>query len=250
MGCDIVLCVRRALAVGAVLAIVPCFAEPLAVPGSSESVAREYRIREDASTGRLVRQAFKLRKSDRNRSESSALAAQDKVVQGESSQPASSDAGRLDLEALIRQTAQRFEVDPELVRAVIRQESAYDPYAVSIKGAKGLMQLMPETARRLGVKDVFDPAENVHGGTKLLRMLLDRYDGDRRLALAAYNAGEDAVSRYDGVPPYRETQNYVERIVGPDPGQTAGESNVVEQAELRSVTAMVEPGGGLLFTAE
>ena len=249
--CDIVLTVTRALAVGALLAVVPCAAEPSAVSGAAESYAREYRIREDASTGRLVRQAVKVRRSTRTRNESLPLAGQENtVVQGESGRPASSEAGRLDLESLIRQMARRFEVDPGLVRAVIRQESAYDPYAVSVKGAKGLMQLMPATARRLGVKDVFDPAENVRGGTELLRTLLDRYDGDRRLALAAYNAGEAAVERYDGVPPYRETEDYVERIVGGDPGATAHEGEFVERVGPRRVIAMVEPSGALLFVAE
>jgi soluble lytic murein transglycosylase-like protein len=103
-------------------------------------------------------------------------------------------------------------VDPELIHAVIRQESGYDLFAVSRKGARGLMQLMPQTALELGVKDIFDPAENVYGGVQHLRRLLDRYDGDRRLALAAYNAGEGAVKRYGGVPPYPETVDYVSRI--------------------------------------
>jgi hypothetical protein len=103
---------------------------------------------------------------------------------------------------------------------VIRQESAFDPFAVSVKGAQGLMQLMPGTAVRFGVQDVFDPAENVLGGVKYLRHLLDRYDGDTRLALAAYNAGEGAVDRYEGVPPYPETRDYVQRIAG---GSRSGE---------------------------
>ncbi len=112
------------------------------------------------------------------------------------------------------------------------------------------MQLMPATARRLGVKDVFDPAENVRGGTELLRMLLDRYEGDRHLALAAYNAGEGAVERYDGIPPYRETQDYVDRIVGVAPSETAWEGEMSATDEPRKVLAMVEPNGALLFVAE
>ena len=141
-------------------------------------------------------------------------------------------------------------MEPELINAVIRQESAYDPYAVSHKGAKGLMQLMPAMARRFGVKDVFDPAENVQGGVKYLRQLLDRYDGDRRLALAAYNAGEGAVDRFGGVPPYRETQNYVERIVGPSESDAAAEAGALGSDEpvVRHVVAM-ERNGTLLFEA-
>ena len=141
-------------------------------------------------------------------------------------------------------------MEPELIDAVIRQESGYDPYAVSHKGAKGLMQLMPATAKRFGVKDVFDPAENVQGGVKYLRQLLDRYDGDRRLALAAYNAGEGAVDRFGGVPPYRETQDYVDRIVGPSEADTAADTAVEQSVELvvQRVRA-TEQDGTLLFEA-
>jgi soluble lytic murein transglycosylase-like protein len=137
-----------------------------------------------------------------------------------------------------------------LIHAVIRQESGYDPYAVSHKGAKGLMQLMPATAKRFGVKDVFDPAENVQGGVKYHRQLLDRYDGDRRLALAAYNAGEGAVDRFGGVPPYRETEDYVDRIVGPSEADIAADLAVNESEEpvVQRVTA-TEQDGTLLFEA-
>jgi len=99
------------------------------------------------------------------------------------------------------------------VKAVIHAESDFVPYAVSPKGALGLMQLMPATARRHGVWRVFDPRENVEGGVRYLRFLLDRYAGNVRLALAAYNAGEGAVDRYGGIPPYRETQEYLERVL-------------------------------------
>ncbi|MEZ5394847.1 MAG: lytic transglycosylase domain-containing protein [Bryobacterales bacterium] len=137
------------------------------------------------------------------------------VVQGGSADTGSANgSGKVDLDVLIRRLSERYELAPELVRAVIRQESAFDPFAVSVKGAQGLMQLMPETARRVGVQDVFDPAENVLGGVKYLRLLLDRYEGDTRLALAAYNAGEGAVDRYKGIPPYAETRDYVQRITG------------------------------------
>ena len=115
--------------------------------------------------------------------------------------------------AIIDHAAQRHGVDPLLVSAVIRQESGFRADAVSAAGAVGLMQLMPGTAKDLGVADPFDPAANVDGGTRLLRSLLDRYDGRVDLALAAYNAGAGAVDRFHGVPPYTETQSYVRAIM-------------------------------------
>lgn len=115
---------------------------------------------------------------------------------------------------IIHEAARTYDLDPVLLAAVMRIESNFDPFAVSPKGACGLLQLIPATARRFGVGDVFDPAENVHGGARYLQWLMARYDGDTRLALAAYNAGENAVDRYGGIPPYRETQNYVRKVLG------------------------------------
>ena len=116
---------------------------------------------------------------------------------------------------LIRQHATQHRVRPELVRAVIQVESAFNPRAVSPKGAMGLMQLMPATAKQFGVIDPFNPAENIRAGVSYLRQLLDRYDHDEQLALAAYNAGPGAVDKYGSkVPPYKETQNYVSKITG------------------------------------
>lgn len=108
--------------------------------------------------------------------------------------------------------AKQHNVEPVLVDSVIRAESNYNPKAVSHKGALGLMQLMPATARQYGVANAFDPAQNIDAGVKHLRYLLGLYRGDMTLALAAYNAGEGAVARYKGVPPYRETLGYVEKI--------------------------------------
>ncbi len=125
--------------------------------------------------------------------------------------PVSPTAARYD--DIVQQTASREALRPELVRAVIQVESAYNERATSPKGAMGLMQLMPGTAAELGVADPYDPAQNIRGGTRYLRQLLDKYDGDERLALAAYNAGSGAVDRYGKkVPPYRETQDYVKKV--------------------------------------
>ena len=112
---------------------------------------------------------------------------------------------------VIERAASTFAVDPKLVKSVMLIESAFDPRAVSRKGARGLMQLMPETAARWGVRNSFDPAENVSGGAKYLAYLLGLYGGDTTRALAAYNAGESAVARYGGVPPFEETRLYVRK---------------------------------------
>jgi soluble lytic murein transglycosylase-like protein len=114
----------------------------------------------------------------------------------------------------IREIAARHGVGADLVEAVIRAESAFNPRAVSNKGAQGLMQLMPRTASSLGVRNAFDPRENIEGGVRHLRYLLDKYPGNVSLALAAYNAGEKAVDQYGGIPPYAETQQYVQKILG------------------------------------
>ncbi len=113
---------------------------------------------------------------------------------------------------LVTTTARALDINPQLVMAVIAVESAFNPRAVSPKNAQGLMQLMPETAARFGVRDPFDERENVRGGTTYLRELLKRFDGDLVLALAAYNAGEGAIATNGGVPPYRETKDYIERV--------------------------------------
>lgn len=117
-----------------------------------------------------------------------------------------------EIDALARRVAAEYDVAPELVLAVIAVESAWQPEAVSHAGAQGLMQLIPETAERFGVRDPFDPEQNVRGGTRYLRWLLSLFRGDVTRALAAYNAGERAVLRHGGVPPYPETQNYVVKV--------------------------------------
>lgn len=118
-----------------------------------------------------------------------------------------------DFNNIIKEASQKYGVEEELVRAIIKQESGFNPNAVSCAGAQGLMQLMPETAKGLGVADPMDPRDNVMGGVKYIKQMLDRYDGNKTKALAAYNAGPGNVDHYGGVPPFSETQNYVNNIL-------------------------------------
>ena len=118
-----------------------------------------------------------------------------------------------DIRAMATESARRHGLDPALVLAVIGVESNFQPQAVSPNGAQGLMQLMPGTARELGVADPLDPAANLEGGSRYLSALVNQYQGDLKKALAAYNAGAGAVSRHGGVPPYRETRDYVDRVL-------------------------------------
>jgi soluble lytic murein transglycosylase-like protein len=130
-----------------------------------------------------------------------------------STTPVESTSARERYEPYVLEHSTRHSLNPELVRAVIQVESGYNPRARSPKGAMGLMQLMPETARMLGVQRPYDPEQNIRGGTRYLRLLLDKYDGDVTLALAAYNAGSGAVDRYGKrIPPYRETRDYVRKV--------------------------------------
>jgi soluble lytic murein transglycosylase-like protein len=114
---------------------------------------------------------------------------------------------------LITESCRLHGVDFALVKAVIRAESSFDPYAISIKGAEGLMQLMPETSKRLNVANPFNPQDNIAGGVKYLKYLLDRFNADLKLSLAAYNAGETTVAQIKGIPNYRETKNYIAEVL-------------------------------------
>ncbi|HVN06364.1 MAG TPA: lytic transglycosylase domain-containing protein [Bryobacteraceae bacterium] len=138
--------------------------------------------------------------------------------------------------------AQKNQLSPQLVHSVIQVESNYDPEAVSPKGALGLMQLVPSTAKRFGVANVFDPADNIEGGARYLKYLLQLYNGDQALALAAYNAGEGAVSRYGGVPPFPETQDYVARVQQRLQGMRAAKVTAEGAAAVQSSGDPASPG--------
>jgi soluble lytic murein transglycosylase-like protein len=127
--------------------------------------------------------------------------------------PMASAAFKPSYDALIRTASDRYSIDADLIRAVIKTESDFDATARSRKGAMGLMQLMPDTARFHNVGDAYNPEENVEGGVRHLRMLLDRYRGDLELSLAAYNAGSGAVEKHQGIPPFSETREYVRRVL-------------------------------------
>lgn len=153
------------------------------------------------------------------------------------------------VEKLVREAAERHQVDPALVRAVIETESNWNPSAISRKGALGLMQLIPTTAQRFGANDVFSPKQNVEAGVSYLKTLLERYNGNLDLALAAYNAGEGAVDRAHGVPSYRETRNYVQRVQEAyfRPGSGRLESAYTRVNQIHRV---VEASGRIIFTNE
>jgi soluble lytic murein transglycosylase-like protein len=159
------------------------------------------------------------------------------------------DMGRDGVEKIVREASDRHRVDPALVRAVIETESNWNPKAWSHKGAGGLMQLIPTTAQRWGAYDVFNPQQNVDAGVKHLKWLLERYNGNLDLALAAYNAGEGAVDRAHGVPAYRETRDYVQKVQNayfrPGSGRLA-DAYVNPHAIHRDVTT----DGRIIFTNE
>ena len=164
-------------------------------------------VRSDPRTGRLVRSVVVTPKTVAQRAVPENLVAP-RVV----SAPAAVAPEPAPLQQTVERIAAQHELPAELLHSVIKVESNYNPYAVSSKGALGMMQLIPSTAKRFGVGNVFDPVENIEGGARYLRYLLDLYQGNYPLALAAYNAGEGAVAKHGGVPPYKETQNYLRLV--------------------------------------
>ena len=153
---------------------------------------------------------------------------------------------------LVEQTANRLQMDPGLIRAIVRVESGYNPNAVSSKGAMGLMQLIPATAQRFGVANPFDPKQNIEGGVNYLKHLLDLFGGDLNLSLAAYNAGEHTVQRSGGIPSIPETQNYVRRVTsiyqtGNSPAPAASK-NTTKEPPKAPITRYVDEYGVVHFT--
>jgi len=154
------------------------------------------------------------------------------------------------LDRIVREAAERNSLDPALVKAVISTESGWNPNAVSAKGAVGLMQLIPQTAQRYGVNNSFDPAQNIEGGAKYLKSLLDRYNGDLTKSLAAYNAGERTVDLNGGVPAIPETQRYVEKVTNAyfQPGSHRNRS--LWSPPKPPVRREIDPNGRVVFTNE
>lgn len=204
-------CFTYAIIILVSLGVIPVCAQPIRIASS---------VRADNRSGRLIRMEVVTPKIIESRPTAGPDAARAPV------RPASGG-----LRDLVDSVARKHEVEPALVHSVIRVESNYNPAAVSHKGALGLMQLIPSTARRFGVRDSFNASENLEGGVQYLKHLLELYGGDERLALAAYNAGEGAVARWGGIPPYPETRNYVYEV-----GRRLG--------EVRR-TARVQPAGGV-----
>jgi len=153
------------------------------------------------------------------------------------------------LQHMASEAAEKHRIDPALVHAVIDAESGWNPFAVSAKGARGLMQLMPDMARDLGVEDSFDPAQNLEGGVRHLRGLLEQYNGNLDFALAAYNAGGGAVSRAGGVPNYRETKEYVRKITDAYFSGGTNRQAFVMRAK-RAVYSVLDSNGRRIFTNE
>jgi hypothetical protein len=158
-------------------------------------------------------------------------------------------ANREKIEDMIREVSGRYRVDPALVRAVIETESNWNSSAVSRKGAQGLMQLVPGTAHQLGVNNAFDPKQNLDGGVRYLHSLLERYNGDLDRALAAYNAGPHAVDRAGGIPQYRETRDYVQKVT--DSYFRPGSDRLPRAYDApRPIYREVDTGGRVVFTNE
>ncbi|NOY22047.1 MAG: lytic transglycosylase domain-containing protein [Acidobacteria bacterium] len=153
-----------------------------------------------------------------------------------------------EINRLVEKYAVLYDLDERLLHAVIRTESDYDRNAVSQKGAMGLMQLMPETGKQYGVENFFNPEENIRAGAKHLKSLLDRYFGDTKMALAAYNAGITAVDRYNGIPPFQETENYVSKILSMVNGEDSSESGNTSRPQRTTIYRYTDAKGRICLT--
>ena len=235
------------------LAAVLCAAEPAQQPQGGMRVTTV--IRSNPRTGKLVRSVVVTPKSNPAERPIEVPVAPPPVSEESTPAPTVFDAA-------VERVAAEHSIPASLIHSVIQVESNYDPGAVSSKGAQGLMQLIPETARRFGVSDAFDPLENMQGGARYLRHLLDLYRGDFALTLAAYNAGEGAVARYGGIPPYPETQQYVQRVSrrlqktqakkGPRAPQAQNETKLADAAPAgpRHIAEIVEPDGSVRYVTQ
>jgi len=226
-------------------------ADPSAPPRRIESV-----VRADLRTGKLVRSVIVTPKPVVEKRVES-VAVQPRVIAPvDPAQEPAAPPTDASVDATVERIAAEQSLSPELLHSVIKVESNYNPYAVSSKGALGIMQLIPSTARRFGVADVFNPVDNIQGGAKYLKYLLELYGGNYELALAAYNAGEGAVARHGGVPPYVETKNYLHLVAGqlkkkraaarpasPAKDQTAE----AKPGELNHIARIVEPDGKVRY---
>jgi len=168
-------------------------------------------------------------------------------------QPVKADNAPLpppEINDLVEQTASRHQIDPQLVHAIIKVESEYDPKAVSRKGAMGLMQLIPETAQRFGVQNAFNPQENIEGGVSYLKHLLGLFGGDLSLSLAAYNAGEGAVQRFGGIPSFAETQDYVRKVTNiyQSGSPQSGTNAAGNKPQASAIVRYVDERGGVHYS--
>jgi soluble lytic murein transglycosylase-like protein len=201
-------------------------------------------VRADPRTGKLVRSVIVTAKPVGRHRVAEALVQPLPVVPSAPDAPVAAPLpGSTGINEAVELIAASQRLPPQLVHSVIKVESNYNPWAVSPKGAQGLMQLMPGTARRFGVANAFDPIDNIQGGTRYLKYLVDLYNNDYRLALAAYNAGEGAVEKYGSVPPYAETENYLIRINQQLQKSLPARSPIPESKPALSPVMEVKPDG-------